>query len=115
MTEDDMRLWERVCATVRKLGEKVAPSAPPPFVAPLPDGERNYIDLHGLTVDEAYRATVEFLEDTNLKVVLIITGKSGQIRQEFPHWMEVLGYRYIMVNGDGAFRINTKRVSRTTR
>lgn len=112
MSEEDKRLWERVCASVRRWGD-LFPSAPAP-VRHVPAAPQHYLDLHGYTVDQAHAATVEFLAETKFKAVTIITGRSGQIKREFPRWMETLNYRYATLN-EGAFRINTKRVPRPTR
>lgn len=110
MSEEDKRLWERVCATVRKLGEKIhpTPTSKPLVPEAIPHNPR-VIDLHGKTVQEAYDATVDFLANTQFKAVIVITGKSGQIRQEFPRWMEKLGYLYVIKSNGGAFSVNTTR------
>lgn len=51
----------------------------------------NLLDLHGLTIEKSYKATEEFLycsKQKNKNKVIVITGKSGTIRKEFPFWME---------------------------
>lgn len=48
------------------------------------------IDLHGLTVNEAYLKTLEFIETShknNLPHIRIITGASGSIKKEFTNWI----------------------------
>ena len=49
------------------------------------------LDLHGFTLEEAYQEFSDFIysayEDSISKVE-IITGNSGQIKKEFPHWAE---------------------------
>jgi hypothetical protein len=79
-------------------------------VAPAPNFESSLLDLHELTVQEAHDATLRFLNATSYKAVTIITGKSGVICKEFPHWMNLWGYRYIALKGGGAYRVNTKRI-----
>ena len=49
------------------------------------------LDLHGFTLEEAYQEFTDFIYaayQENISKVEIITGKSGRIRQEFPHWAE---------------------------
>ena len=49
------------------------------------------LDLHGLTLEEAFEEFTGFIYEAytnNLSKVEIITGKSGQIRKEFPYWSE---------------------------
>ena len=49
------------------------------------------LDLHGLTLEEAYEKFQNFIFEAyndNVLKVEIITGKSGQIRKEFPYWSE---------------------------
>ena len=49
------------------------------------------LDLHGLTLEEAFEEFTDFIYEAytnNLSKVEIITGKSGQIRKEFPYWSE---------------------------
>ena len=49
------------------------------------------LELHGFTLEEAYQEFTDFIYaayQENISKVEIITGKSGRIRQEFPHWAE---------------------------
>ena len=49
------------------------------------------LDLHGFTLEEAYEEFTDFIYSAyqdGVSKVEIITGKSGKIRQEFPHWSE---------------------------
>ena len=49
------------------------------------------LDLHGFTLEEAFEEFTDFIYQSstdNLPAVEIITGKSGQIRKEFPFWSE---------------------------
>lgn len=46
------------------------------------------LDLHGYTVQKAFEALVAFVEQSNqMRCVLVITGKSGVLRQELPKWL----------------------------
>ena len=49
------------------------------------------LDLHDLTLEEAYEEFRDFIFEAytdNISKVEVITGKSGQIRKEFPYWSE---------------------------
>ena len=80
----------------------------------------SYLDLHGLTIAEAHKVTLAFIEEANRthKAVTVITGLSGKIRREFPQWLETLpSIRAIEeMNGGGAFKIRfrKKKCSSTT-
>lgn len=55
------------------------------------------LDLHGMNVEAAYRALVQFIgrmQDDVSRMVLVITGKgrspqSGILRSQLPHWLEL--------------------------
>lgn len=86
------------------------------------------IDLHGLTLSEAYGLLHGFLRSAHsrgLRVVLVITGKGasfgseGALRQSVPHWfatpmfrMLVSGYEDAARNhgGSGAFYVRLRRI-----
>lgn len=55
--------------------------------------ESDILDLHGMTIQTAFNKTRTFLErhfDIGSKIVTIVTGKSGKIAEEFPHWINNL-------------------------
>ncbi|MGH6762199.1 MAG: Smr/MutS family protein [Phyllobacterium sp.] len=86
------------------------------------------IDLHGMTVNEAYGLLHGFLRSAHsrgLRVVLVITGKGasfgseGALRQSVPQWfatpmfrMLVSGYEDAARNhgGGGAFYVRLRRI-----
>lgn len=50
------------------------------------------LDCHGLTVQESYEKIISFIDkhyDEKTRKITIITGKSGQIKVEFPLWMSL--------------------------
>lgn len=50
------------------------------------------LDLHGITVNEAYIKSDKFIEDhfyNNTDKIIIITGRSGQINEEFLLWISM--------------------------
>jgi DNA-nicking Smr family endonuclease len=53
------------------------------------------LDLHGLTIQQAFNTTRQFLEEHRIngsRSAIVITGKGGKISDEFPAWIENLGY-----------------------
>jgi len=55
---------------------------------------KSSLDLHGMTIQQAFHAIRQFLEEHRLngsKSAIVITGKGGKIADEFPLWVENLG------------------------
>jgi len=79
------------------------------------------IDLHGLTQDNAYRALVRFFaraHSLDQRLVLVITGKGGVLRQIVPRWLGENELRpfitgvspaHIRHGGDGALYVALRR------
>lgn len=108
----DMWLWQKFVERVTPLGapRRPAPLSALPLALPALPSE---IDLHGLPVHDAYRVTLAFLvraKDVHREVT-VITGRSGSIRREFPHWVERRAEvrRCEPLNGGGAFRLHLRR------
>lgn len=103
-------LWAKVCATVTKLGEPRDRQQLAYVVQALP--ESDFLDLHGMTVQEAYRAVLAFVERSNApRLLTIVTGLSGVICREFPHWLanHPRISSFSEANGGGAFTVRLKR------
>lgn len=67
-----------------------------------------YIDLHGKTVQEAFdycSRRLDEYEETGYKSVVVITGKSGQIRKEFPNWLDTWRLIGTVATHDGSFTV----------
>lgn len=105
--EDGLSLWARVCASVNRMGGPRSPRV----LTYAPDPEQHLLDLHGMTVQQAFRATRGFLSKTKLREVLIVTGRSGVIRDEFPYWLDTLDFvtGSTLENGGGAYRITVRQ------
>jgi DNA-nicking Smr family endonuclease len=79
------------------------------------------LDLHGLTHDGAYRALLRFLfgaQAAGQKLVLVITGKGGVLRERLPLWLGqaelqplVAGVNkaHVKHGGGGAFYVLLRR------
>jgi DNA-nicking Smr family endonuclease len=79
------------------------------------------LDLHGHTQSEAHAALLRFLRRASageMRLVLVITGKSGVLRQQVPHWLTTAEFRGMVIStgaaaithgGDGALYIRVRR------
>jgi DNA-nicking Smr family endonuclease len=82
------------------------------------------IDLHGLTHDGAYRALINFLtraRSDDKRVVLVVTGKGGVLRESLPLWLgqkelaplvSGISEAHIKHGGSGAFYVSLRRARR---
>ena len=78
-------------------------------------------DLHGHTQHEAHAALLRFLRrvsEAEAKLVLVITGKSGVLRQQVPLWLGTPEFRDMIIStdtaaighgGDGALYVRVRR------
>lgn len=105
----DAHLWAHVRRTVTPLGQ---PCPAPRAVRPLP-APRYDVDLHGDSVHGAYervRDTVSRARHAGRGEIVVVTGRSGSIRVEFPDWAalnpEVRGCE--PMNGGGAYRVRLR-------
>jgi DNA-nicking Smr family endonuclease len=79
------------------------------------------LDLHGHTQDEAHGALLRFLRRASageMKLVLVITGKSGVLRRQVPLWLSTAEFRALVISaesaairhgGEGALYIRVRR------
>ncbi len=102
-------LWERVCATVNRLGHPRA-ARKYPLVEVIADRS---LDLHGLTIHVAFTKTRAFIEHTPHTAVVIVTGLSGQINYEFRDWcLQWHRVRSVTaINGGGAYAVTLRPLS----
>lgn len=75
---------------------------------------KNCLDLHGLTVQNAYDKTNNFIYNHHVsgsKKIFVITGRSGIIRKEFDTWMNNNVYvrKFLIDNAGGKFSIWLKK------
>lgn len=81
------------------------------------------LDLHGFTQQEAHAALLQFLRQSaarQARTVLIITGKSGVLRRQVPHWLSLPDFRALLIGfeqaairhgGEGALYLRLRKVS----
>lgn len=82
------------------------------------------LDLHGLTQDAAYRMTARFLTSARAdgkRLVLVITGKTGVLRGQFPLWLGQgdlkamvggVSEAHVRHGGAGAYYVTLRRQKR---
>lgn len=115
MTPEDVRLWKLVTEGIIPLNFPVSAAAIRPSARPvLQNPAPTVLDLHGLTLQAAHAAVRRFVSQARhngMRHVVVITGLSGGIRREFPHWVEQLPEvrRSETLNGGGAFRLHFAR------
>ena len=126
-SESDISLWESIKRTLRplSLNKAIEPHPMPKRLKVHPVPERTLmmtLDLHGLTVEEAYQTLHRFLmvhQRENSKVITIITGKGspqkeGLIHHEIQNWLDTPFFKSKInemrwLNGGGALEIRLKR------
>ena len=72
------------------------------------------MDLHGLTLDEAYNRVQNAFADCyskGIRKLKVITGRSGEICRQFPMWAELDQHvQYTRLNTDGgSYFVKIKR------
>jgi len=117
MTDKDRDLWLAAMRDVTPLAGRGRVVPPPPRAIPRPNPPSppsGVLDAHGLTVQQAHDATHRLLDHAHRagrKSVVVVTGRSGAIRREFPGWLDgnpAIG-RIEELNGGGAYRLHLKR------
>jgi DNA-nicking Smr family endonuclease len=121
-TAADAEAWTEYTRAVRPLKARAASSAPPkpkaaraaqgtaPAHADIATPDRRSLenlkrgkmrpearlDLHGMTRDEAFEELSRFVvaaQVRGVRVALVITGRSGVLREEVPRWLMVTALR----------------------
>lgn len=73
------------------------------------------IDLHGCTLQEAYSKVAQIIEEcyyNEEKSIQFITGRSGEMRREFPMWVEnnsKVRECYEVARGGGLFSVRLRK------
>ncbi|MBQ9090408.1 MAG: Smr/MutS family protein [Alphaproteobacteria bacterium] len=105
MSEKEISQWIEYIKTVKPLlkkTDKIVPDIPPCLRAyrQVREGIKYELDLHGLTLEEAYRTVKLFIDvhiRHNTQKIRIITGKGiqgkGKIKNEIALWLETPFFR----------------------
>lgn len=124
----DEALWQAFAKTIKPLSKKkrqesLKVSLPPRLKVRRAESPLlSYtLDLHGLTVNEAYKALKHFLmrhQHAHSKKVTVITGRGlfspGAIKNEIEFWLDTPSFEdtiksYTWKNGGGALDIELKK------
>ena len=123
-TVSDIQLWDEFKQSVQPLnsgrkGEDLPPKLRVHRASPRPVAY--CLDLHRMTIEEAYQRSVQFIERhyrLGSKKIQIITGKGrerqGLIHLEFANWLDTRGFnQYIRewkwTNDEGAVNLWLKK------
>lgn len=130
ITKEDLKAWDLLIKSVTPLSknnDEIKPCIPQNRLRIKPRPERiltHIIDLHGLTLQEAYECVLKFITlhfVMETKTISIITGKGlhddGKIKNEIPLWLDTPVFKdkiasYEWVNAGGTVRINLKKSKR---
>ena len=97
MKAQDEELWEEVKKTVKPVKRRVKRDLPKRLrvVRDAAKPQKTILDLHGLTVQEAFESTNQFVQKARhagLKEITIITGRGttgkALIKNEFEGWLD---------------------------
>lgn len=96
MNEEDKKVWEAFAKTVTPIGHTRLSFMQKVRHFFLPSVSlSNRLDMHGLTVQQAYETFLDFLAlhvNAGTRRIVVITGKGqkgqGLLKKEFPLWLE---------------------------
>jgi hypothetical protein len=118
ITKADLELWRQYIKGVDPVGSAPRPYSRRPRFLEFSTRYRKAksLDLHGLTLQEAFLTFINFVKGAYLDKIpeiTIITGRSGKIRQEFPGWVDHprIGnlIREVIAKNEGSFVIKFKK------
>lgn len=105
----DFGLWAFVKRSITPLGQPVAREPRMELVR-----REDVFDLHDKTTAQGFEDTHKAVNRSfhdGLSEITIITGRSGIMRQEFPHWMQ--NHPYVRsiepIKCGGAFRVKLRK------
>lgn len=127
VTKEDLAEWEALIQSVQPLNQNKSDKKAPDLIKKLrikPRPERiiqNIVDLHGLTLQEAYTCVLKFVTlhfYMNTNRISIITGKGlnddGKIKKEIELWLDTPVFKekirtYTWINSGGTIRLDLKK------
>lgn len=128
LSAQDLQLWLSVMHEVQPLHKPyVMPSHV--HVAPCMNrGQTHQVtsqtplkltwDLHGMTVQQAHVLVMHQIDQLHdqVKYITFITGRSGIMHEEFPHWVSQSPWVKSVesVHAGGTYRVWFKRINRRT-
>ena len=116
LSDKDKQIWQSYVKDVTPLHHDLVKPDVVPRIKKQPEDVcrvNGLMDLHGLTLQQAHVSVHEQLNahHNTLRYMTVVTGKSGQMSKEFPHWLENHAHvhRLESLNDGGAFRIWFKK------
>ena len=126
LTDEDKALWEAYTKTVQPLKAKKSLSFKALFsprhwfVRKQKPELLNVLDLHQMTLQEAFHIFNRFIEmhfNEHTKKIIVITGRGkddqGQLKKEFPFWLERADIKDKIKNfqmqNEGSFEIELRK------
>ncbi len=114
LTDSEKQLWSKITEDVSKIDQPKIVSVPTVSLSPIRSKSFTpVLDLHGLTLHDAYNRSVSHIANAagKYRYVVIITGLSGQIREEFPKWFSnhALVRSINSLRGGGAWEVWLKK------
>lgn len=88
LSPDDSEVWE---SFTKRLGENTH-GRPAPHIY-YDDALGDRLDLHGYTLHAAWLAFSDFIgshRSRGTREVVVVTGSSGRMREEFSHWCDAV-------------------------
>ena len=86
LSNTDFEAWQNYVNRIFKSPDAISPSIKYQTIQ-----LHDVLDLHGLTLQQAFTAVQNFIlqhQENGSKVITIITGKKGRIKNELPIWCE---------------------------
>ena len=119
----DEKLWDDVKASVKPVKRRVKRDLPKRLrvVRGVPKPPKTILDLHGLTVQEAFESTNTFIQRARragFKEIIVITGRGttgkALIKNEFEGWLDHPKFKsniraHAWQNRGGAVKIELKK------
>ena len=111
LSDAELLLWHKVMSGSEIIESPIASTISRPLPIVVRDHNfKSRLDLHGLTIMEAYTSVMNHIDraiENNHKKITVITGKSGKICEEFPEWIKNSKNvkRYELKNNKGSWTI----------
>lgn len=90
LSENDAEIWRLYISNLKSSNDPI----PYKHIYEHDDMSRK-LDLHGMTIHDAWLSFVEFTEKHRIsgtKEIVVITGRSGRIAREFTEWCRRLAH-----------------------
>lgn len=107
-TTEEIDLWKRILNSPIRFSIELIKEI-------KKENEREFfqrkIDLHGYTIQDAWNTTNDFLNEASrldIKEVVIVTGKSGKINNEFNAWINFRNDVSKCIQKGGSYKIILK-------